>query len=239
MSVAVSFEPAVATTRLGFRPERIAGLAGLAFATIVGAVNVAVGSMAPPSADASAADIISFLTDNRTVLLSISAAIPFAILALFLFITSAFSRLSAASPEAAFWARVATVGVVLVEVMFLTRMIFEFVLIANADTLTQEPALAQILWQLSNAAMVINGLALAITLLGLARAASLAQLIPRWQELFGLGAATLFFIGAVLLVPTLEGSPAWAFGLAGFAGWVVFLAMTSVRLLQADRAART
>ena len=238
MSVALPLEPSVAVTRSGFRPERIAGLAGLIFAVIVGAVNVTIGSMAPPAADASAADIISFMTDNRTALMGVAAVIPFAIVALFLFISSVFSRLSSASPEAAFWTRVATVGVVLVEVMFLSRMTFEFVLIANADALAQEPALVTTLWQLSNAVMIINGLALTITLLGLSRAASLAELIPRWQELLGLGAATLFLVGSVLLVPTLEGSPAWALGLAGFVGWVIFLAITSVRLLLADRDAQ-
>lgn len=237
MSVAFPIESPRSVSVGAFRPDRIAGLAGLAFAAIVGVVNIAIGAASPPMADASGGEIVAFMTDNRTLLGGVAAVIPFAVVSLFLFISSVFSRLSDASPESAFWTRVGTVGIVLVEVMFLTRMIFEFVLIANAEALAGETVLVETLWQLSNAAMVVNGLALAVTLLGLSRAASIAKLIPRWQEVLGLGSAALFFIGAVSLLPSLEGSPIGIVGLPAFAGWVAWLAMTSVRLLRAEGAA--
>jgi hypothetical protein len=234
MSVALSIESPRPVSLPRFRLNRIAGLAGLAFAVIVGAVNVVIGSLTPPAADASGSEIVAFMTDNKALLGVVAAAIPFAVVSLFLFIASAYQRLSGASPEAAFWTRVGAIGIMLVEVMFLTRMIFEFVLIANADALAQETVLAEMLWQLANASMVVNGLALAVTLLGVSRAASLAGLIPRWQELLGLGSAALFFIGAVALVPSLEGSPIGIVGLPAFVAWLVWLALTSVRLLRTD-----
>ncbi|MBA3379683.1 MAG: hypothetical protein H0T93_12440, partial [Chloroflexia bacterium] len=104
---------------------------------------------------------------------------------------------SKTSSEAAFWTRVGAVGLVLVEIMFLTRFLFELVLITNIETL----------WWLQGAAMIFNGLALALALVGLARAARLSGLIPAWQELLSHGAARAFFIVAISSVASLEGSP--------------------------------
>jgi hypothetical protein len=234
MSVAFPVDSSRSVSVRAFRPDRIAGLAGLAFAAIVGGVNVAIGSVSPPATDAGASEILAFLTDNKTLLAGVAAAIPFAVISLFIFISSVFSRLSDASPEAALWTRVGAVGIVMVEVMFLIRMIFEFVLIANADALANETVLVETLWQLAGASTVVNGLALAVALLGLSRAASIAKLIPRWQELFGFGAAAFFILGAVAVIPSLEGSQIGIVGLIGFAGWVVWLATTSVRLLRSE-----
>jgi hypothetical protein len=221
-------------TASAFRLDRIAGFAGLAFALIVGAVNVLVGSMAPPQFDASASEIAAYFTENRTALAAVSAAVPFAVVSLFLFLASSFPRLTTPSAEAAFWTRVGVVGLVLVEVMFLGRFLFELVLIANVESLAGEPALIETLWQLQSAAMTFNGLALAIALLGLSRAARLAGLIPAWQEALGLGAALAFFIATVAVVPSLEGSPIGLLGLPAFVAWLVWLALTSVRFLRTD-----
>jgi len=115
------------------------------------------------------------------------------------------------SSEAAFWTRVGGVGLVLVEVMFLTRFLFELILITNIETL----------WWLQGAAMIFNGLALALALLGLSRTARLGGLIPAWQKLLGLGAARAFFIVAVSSVASLEGSPIGLLGLAAFVSWLL------------------
>lgn len=62
------------------------------------------------------------------------SVVPFAVIALFLVLASSYPRLSASSSDAAFWARVGAVGLVLVEVVYLTRTLFELVLIANIET---------------------------------------------------------------------------------------------------------
>ena len=215
------------------RLDRIAGFTGLAFALLVGVVNVIVGAMSPPLADASASEISTFVTENKSVLTITLGAIPFAVVSLFLFLASSYPRLSKTSSEAAFWTRVGAVGLVLVEIMFLSRTLFELPLVANMENLAQEPALVETLWQLQNAALTMTGLAIAVALLGLSRAARLGGLIPRWQEGLGLGAALGFFISAIAVVPALEGSPIGLLGLLAFVAWVVWLALTSIRLLRA------
>jgi len=121
---------------------------------------------------------------------------------------------------------------VLVEIMFLTRFLFELVLIANVENLAGEPALIETLWRLQSVAMIFNGLALALALVGLARAARLSGLIPAWQELLSLGAARAFFIVAISSVASLEGSPIGLLGLAAFVSWLVWLGLTSLWLLR-------
>ena len=116
--------------------------------------------------------------------------------------------------------------------MFLTRFLFELVLIANVENLAGEPALIETLWRLQSVAMIFNGLALALALVGLARAARLSGLIPAWQELLSHGAARAFFIVAISSVASLEGSPIGLLGLAAFVSWLVWLGLTSLWLLR-------
>lgn len=216
------------------RIDRIAGVAGLVFALLVGLVNVAIGALAPPQVDASAPEIEAFVGGNTTMLSVSVGVVPIAVVSLYLFLAGAFPRLSAGSSEAAFWARVGAVGLVIVEVMFLTRLFFEVVLIANVERFAAEPALIEVLWQLQGAGMTFTGIGLALGLLGLSRAARLSGVIPVWQERLGLGAALLFVAAAMAIVPTLEGSPIGILGLPAFVAWLVWLALTSLRLLRSD-----
>lgn len=231
---AVTSRPTVAAT--SFRIDRIAGFAGLAFAIIVAFVNVLVGSMSPPALDASGSEVATFITENRTALGIATGIIPFGVAALFLFVSAAFPRLSQVSGEAALWARFGAIGIVLVEVMFLARTLFEVALIANVDRLAQEPMLVETLWRLQGAGQIFTGLALAIALTGLSRAARLGGLIPRWQEMMGYGAALAFFVAVIASVPSLKGSPIGLLGLVAFVTWLAWLALTSVRFLRVGSA---
>jgi hypothetical protein len=233
MSATVQIESARSVAAPAFR---IAGFAGLSFALFVAFVNIFVGSMSPPQFDASGSEITSFVSDNKTALTVATGMIPLGVISLYLFIAGAFPRLSRKSSEAALWARYGAIGVVLVEVMFLTRTLFEVVLVANVDRLAQEPVLAELLWQLQGGAQIFTGLALALTLFGLSRAARIGGLIPAWQQALGLGAALAFVIGAVTSVTSLEGSPIGFIGLPAFVAWLVWLALTSAQLLRTDDA---
>jgi hypothetical protein len=219
-----------------FRIERIAGFAGLFFALFVGLINVVIGSMGPPAFDASATDITAFVTENHSALKVAAGLVPFGIIALFIFLAGSFAKLSAASPKAAMWTRLGAVGLVLIEVMFMARMIFELVLLANVDKLSADPLLIEIMWQLQNASVSLNGLAIGIALLGLSRAGRLSGLIPAWQEYMGYAAGLGFLVGSIGAVPALQGSLIGMLSFAAFITWLFWLAMTSIRLIRSDRA---
>jgi hypothetical protein len=232
MSATHLVSPARAIAAPAARVDRIAGLAALAFVVIVGLVNLIIGSMAPPAADAPASAIAAFFADNRTVLTVAAGMVPFGVIALFTFLASSFRRFAAGSGEGAFWGRLGAAGLVLVEVMFLTRFVFELVMIAGIDRLSAEPMLVEALWRVQGAATILTGLALAVALIGLARAARLSGLTPAWNEALGFAAAAGFLIAAVAGVPALEGSPIGLVGLVAFIGWLTWLAHTGVRFLR-------
>ncbi len=50
----------------------------------------------------------------------------------------------------------------------------------------------------------------------------------------GLGAALAFFIVAMAAVASLEGSPIGLLGFPAFVAWLIWLALTSIRLLRAS-----
>jgi hypothetical protein len=236
MSATYRIEPTRSSITSAFRPDRMAGIAGLAFAILVALVNVIVGAMSPPAFDAPASDITAFVAENKTALTAALGAVPAGVVTLYLFLAGSFPRFAGASEEASFWARFGAVGLILVEVMFVGRTLFELALIANVDRLAGESALVETLWQLQAAAMIATGLAIGIALVGLSRAARLSRVIPGWQEKMGFGAALAFFIAAVAALPSLEGSPIGLLGLPAFVTWLVWLAMTSIRLLRQDDA---
>jgi hypothetical protein len=218
------------------RLNRIAGIAGLTFAAIVAVQNIALGAMSLPENDAAATKIASYFSDNDAELAVLTGMVPFAVVALFLFIGSIYPRLSLGTREAGLWARVAALGLVLVEAFFLVGIMLRVVLIANAENLAERPDLTEVLWQLHGASLVVTGLAIGLALLGLSRATYLNGLIPAWQHALGLGAVCGFFIASVAVVPAVEGSPIGLVGLAAFVVWLVWLALTSVRLLRAGNA---
>jgi hypothetical protein len=215
-------------------PRRIAGFAALAFAVIVGFVNLFVGSLGAPLADASGQEVITFVSDNTGALTFAIGLVPLGVLALFAFLAAVYPVLGRTSPEAAFWTRLGAAGIILVEVMFLVRTLFEVALVANIDALSSDPLLVETIWRLQGAGLILTGLGLAVTLTGLSRAARLGGLIPSWQQGLGFGAAAGFLVQGFASVAALEGSPIALVGLVAFVGWLTWLAMTGVRLLRSS-----
>jgi hypothetical protein len=226
--------PAVATVTRSL--TRIAGLSGLAFVALVAAENLIVGAASPPAADAPAAEIADFIAANKTALSVAVGMVPFAVVALYAFLASAFGWLSQGPREAGAWTRLGMSGLVVVGPLFLTGTLFELVLLAESDDLAGHGALTEILWQLRNASLIATGIALAVAMLGLSRAARLRGLIPAWHEGLGFVAAGAFLIAAAAAGPVVDGSPLGLLGFAAFVAWLVWLALTSIRLLRVKEA---
>jgi hypothetical protein len=215
---------------------RVAGFAGLAFVALVAAENLIVGATAPPANDASAAEIADYVAAHKTAISVAVGMVPFAAVALYVFIASATARLRRASEQAAAWTRLGMSGLLAVGPLFLTGLVFQYVLLARSADLAADAALTETLWQLHGAAFIPTGIALAVGMIGLSRAARLNGLIPTWHQGLGFIAAGAFLIASAAAVPAVEGSPVGLLGFAAFVGWLVWLALTSVRLLRAPEA---
>ena len=123
MSHSVALGSVPAARAAGVSLHRIAGFAGLAFAIVVGFVNIFIGALQPPAVNAAASDIVPFIQDNKSILSIAFVTVPAGVFLLFAFVAGAYQRLASGSREAAFWARFGLIGVVLVEAMFLGRTI--------------------------------------------------------------------------------------------------------------------
>ncbi len=233
MTATVSEIQVVPTTvRSGRTLSRIGGLAGLAFVTLVTAHNLLLGAASLPDSDASAAQIADFIATNKTLLSVAVALVPFSVVALFTFIAAAGERLSKGSTESAAWTRLGMTGLTVVGPLFLTGLLFMYILLADSADLAAQGALTETLWRLREASFIAIGVALAAGMIGLSRAARLNGLIPVWHQGLGFLAAGSFLVTAALAVPGLEGSPVKMLGFAAFIGWLAWLALTSIRLLR-------
>lgn len=215
---------------------RVAGLGGLAFVALVATQNLLVGAASPPPGDASAPEIAEFFAANKTLLSVAVGMVPFAVVALYTFIAGATDRLRRGPAAAAAWTRLGMSGLGIVGPLFLTGLLFEYVLIAESADLEARGALTETLWQLRGASLILTGVALALGMVGLSRAARLNGLIPAWHQGLGFAAAGAFLVAAAAAAPAVDGSPVGLLGFAGFAAWLVWLALTSVRLLRAPGA---
>jgi hypothetical protein len=212
--------------------SRIAGISGLAFVTLVTTHNLLLGAASMPASDASAVEIANFITTNKTLLSVAVALVPFSVVALFTFIAGATERLGRGSAEGAAWTRLGMTALTVVGPLFLTGLLFMYILLAESAELAARGALTETLWRLREGSFILVGIALAAGMIGLSRAARLNGLIPVWHQGLGFVAAAGFLIAAALAVPGLEGSPVRVLGFASFIGWLAWLALTSIRLLR-------
>lgn len=212
--------------------SRVAGMSGLAFVALVAAENVLIGSASPPANDASAAEIADFFSGNKTLISVAVAMVPVAVVALFLFIAGITERLRRGATETLIWTRVGMTGLMTAGPLFLTGLLFEYVLIAQSSDLEARGALTETLWQLRGGSLLLTGIALGIGMIGLSRSARLNGLISSPHQGLGFVAAGGFLVTAMFAARAVEGSPVGLVAFVAFAGWLIWLTWTSLRLLR-------
>ena len=205
------------------RTERlVAGWGAIGFASLVLAVNVFSSGM--PSMDASAAEVTEYLADHRT--LSAISAGAFALSAVMIasFACAIYGRLRAVCrPADMLWARIGTLGAVLLFPMFGAVVASRLVLTVGIDEAIGSPDFVLLLWRLENAAFLLNMIAIALAIFGLGTAATRAGLIPRWYRFIAPVAAACAVIAPAFAVASLEGSPVGLLGFVAFLSWMLLL----------------
>ncbi len=205
--------------------ERWGGYAGIAFALSVIVQNLLRSSFAP-SGDASAADIRSYVVDDRWVIQTTVPLVAINVVFLLLFVATLYRRTQ--DGPGAVWARVGLVGATGVLALFLTAVAVEMTLAAQGSSLS--PELTETLWALHNAVFACAFLGVGTALLGFSLASVPVGLLPRAYRIVGPVAAALMIITAGAGVAVTEGSSVLFVGLVGFLGWLVFLFISGTRL---------
>lgn len=211
--------------------RRLAGIGALGFASLVITTNILQG--ATPAMDADAAEVVTYLTDNRAQ--SVFATAAFAVGALFLltFASAFYGRLKAAGAEEdRVWARLGAMGALLILPTFGFVVVTRLVLLVGTDEIIGSPELVTLVWRLEMAAFLVNTLPIAAAVLGFGVAGARAGLLPRWFGPWAPVAAAAGVLAAATAIVGLEGSPFGFAGLVPFATWMVLLLTAGVRQLR-------
>lgn len=208
---------------------RIGGYSGLAFVAGVALQN-GILLAGNPLPDATMEMVAEFYRGNRGAIAIAVGLVAINIALLLTFACHASAVLERGGARVA--GQVGQSAAVLLAGAFLVTTLLQAVLTARIDDLVGQQQLA-LLWDLHTAAFVMSATSLA-AVLGAFSLGALATgaLVPRWTAATGLaGAASLLAAGA-MVVPTLDGSPAFFLQFVGFTTWLIFLVVASLRLLR-------
>lgn len=210
---------------------RWAGIGGLIFLALLVVQNV-LKATTNPASNATAEQVLAFAHDDAwsVNLLFVTYVIGFP--ALFMFVGGLTRLATSRDGAAALPGRIGQYSVVAVAVLFGLVNIVQVTLVAARGDLAADPALVRTLWVLHNAIFTLNLVAVAGALFGLGRAAAVARIVPTWMRPVSLLGALALAAAALPIVAEVHGSNLLGLGLAGFACWLVFLAVAGIRLLR-------
>jgi hypothetical protein len=216
-------------------PGRLAGAAGLIFAASLVADNLirAFG----PGQGASPAQVTDYFLHHRVAALVPLGLFAAAVPSFFPFIAAFWAR--AKTHQTRWWAGTGALGAAFIAAMFGVLTITEIVLTAKAGYLAASPAVVQALWAMHGAAFGLDLAAIAVTLIGLSRAAAEMRLIPSWLALATWPGAACLLVASVFTVALVNGGPWIAVGLVGFVVWLLFVIIASISLLRSPQIPET
>lgn len=207
---------------------RLAGAAALAFVPTVLTATAVLQSSGLPAVDAGPEEVTAFFAGHTTQVAIASALAPLAWLLLTVFGAGAVVRLwPVEQVRGEAWSLVGLTGLVMQNVLFAGSVAAQVALLAGPPTSSG-------LWQLHNALFDLNGIALAIALLGFSIGGLRTSTLRTWHGAVGLLAAALQLASSMLTPIALSGGPAGlaVVGLVGFLLWLVWLTTFGVVLLR-------
>lgn len=207
---------------------RLAGLAALGFAAIVATINILVGVSGWPLPSDAGPDEVTRYFAVHSGLIGVDVAVTLANTVLIVvFGAGAFAVIWPVERERGeAWSVVGLLGAAIMAAQF-------GVVVAIRAALTDGTGPATGVWDLHNALFSAVGVGLGTIMLGLSIGGIRTATIRRWHGGLGLVSAALL-IGSAVLTPVVAGLD--AVGLAGFAGWLVWLTTFGLVLLRRDPA---
>jgi hypothetical protein len=211
---------------------RWAGAGGLVFAATIVVQNIIRGASAP-SDDASAATIATYFAEHLSIEWLLIVLFTLGGFGLMLFAGGVWARAIELNPRTRAWAQAGTLGVAGVVALFSGLVACELALLTAAGRPDLGAQTLAVLWLLHNATFAVLTLPIAVALLGLSQACARSGLTHASFKVVGVvGACLLAFNTAVAPLIATTTSPLMAIGLVGFLCWVVFVIVTSYKLLR-------
>lgn len=206
---------------------RVAGLAAVGFAAAIVLANLVLVPSGLPRTGADTADVAAFFAAHRAALGVATALMPTAWALAALFGAGVAAALRRTDHDQG-WAMFGFAGLVLQNGAFAGVAAIRLALSATAARNGDVTPL----WALHDALFTLNGVFLAMALVGLSAGGMHAALIRKWQAGLGFTAAALLF-GSATLAPLVvnHDGPLGLLGLGGWVLWVVWLVAYGIALI--------
>lgn len=212
------------------------GAAGLGFVAFVVFQNVALLAD-EPFGDASISEISEFYATSKTQV-GIAIALVAVNIPLIILFASGYARaVRERLGGEPIWTRAGYGGIIATSLFFGITTVFRGALAVNGETLAENPALTQMIWDLHGTTFALTSAPLGLTLAMFAVSGRLSWLTPVWLAYPAIAGGGLLTASAAVTVPTVEGSSIGIIGLIGFVIWLFWLAFTSVGLIRSRGAA--
>jgi hypothetical protein len=211
-------------------PAKIGGIAGLCFA--LGLIIQQVLQAGGPLPGQPPADEIAFYSTSAAAISVAVGLVAINIVLIVTFVATVAERLQRAGPSAALCGRVGLIGVAILAGNFLVVTALHATLVAQIDALRDQPALLAVLSSFHWSAFALSGPPLGLVMGAFSIAALRHPVVPRWLAWLGIAGAGALIIDGALVVAVVRGAPVIYLAFIGFAVWVLWLIVASVRLLR-------
>lgn len=206
----------------------IGGIGGLAFVVSVIVQNGLRAGF--PANDANAARIVAYYGSHRGTSMALAVLFPIGAFGLAAFLGAMLARLGRGDHRAAaYGGAFGAAGIIGTYTMLIAT---DLAIAGYVHRGGPSPEVVDGLWVLHNAIFGVLLVSIGVALAGLSAAAAASGLIPEWWKALGLAGAVLLLVAAATTPAIIDASPTMFIGLAGFVVWIVFVTVSSVRLLR-------
>ncbi|SFI52892.1 MULTISPECIES: hypothetical protein [Microbacterium] len=212
--------------------DRLVGASAIAFAVLWVIENVVFAVTGAPSYSAPMEDVVAYYAANSSAVAVISGLVALYLPLLLVFVTGLHGLVTRHGGAGADWSGLAVAAGATLTAVFVLFNITQIGLTLSADALSAPTAAFELVWRMHAAAFGFVLPMLGTTFLGASVAAHVSGLTPGWQRVLGLVGGTLLLAAGLGSLAIAGGSTLIFVGLLGFAGWVVWLLVTGVRLLK-------
>ena len=211
--------------------ERVAGAAGITFAVVVGASNIALPNT--PAWDASGTEVATFVHDHHTLVALTAGAFAISAPALMIFVAGYVTRMFRSErTDARVPALIGAAGALLIGALFSVVVTMRFVLLASDGSATITAPMTELAWHIEAAAFAVNLVAIGIAMFGLGWAGVRAGLLPSWFRPLSVVAFAVAVVASGLGAAWVNGADGWQIGFVTFLSWLLFLLVAGTRMVR-------
>lgn len=224
---------APASNEPGRAPQaRLVGATGIALGVSLLAQNAIAALTDPPTYAAPLSEVLAYHA-HSPIPVGIAVRLEALNLPLLVgFVSGLHGIIGRRRAASAVWSRLAIAAAASFTAIMVLHAVLWIGVVLAAGRLTEPSPLLEIVWRMHAAAFAFSLPALGTTLLGAALATHTTKLTARWQLVLGAVSAALLIAAGTVSLAIADGAPILFVGLAGYAGWIVWLLASGIRLVR-------